>query len=78
MRSPQLAEQLSVQLGKTLTAAGVRQLLHRARQRFAALLLDEVAHSVANPTIEQLAEELAELGLLDYCRPALERRGLNV
>jgi RNA polymerase sigma-70 factor (ECF subfamily) len=78
MRSPQLAEQLSVQLGKTLTAAGVRQILHRARQRFTALLLDEVAHSVASTTIEQLAEELAELGLLDYCRPALERRGLNV
>jgi DNA-directed RNA polymerase specialized sigma24 family protein len=74
MRAPQLAEHFTAQLGRPFTAAAVRQILHRAREKFAALLLDEVAHSLANPTDEQLAEELAELGLLDYCRPALERR----
>src|SRR5207253_7447 len=42
LRSPQLAEQLSALLGRPLTAAGVRQLLHRARERFAELLLNEV------------------------------------
>jgi len=74
MRAPQLAEQLSRQLGRRFTAPGVRQILHRAREKFAALLLDEVAHSLASPTDEGIAEELVELGLLDYCRPALERR----
>jgi RNA polymerase sigma-70 factor (ECF subfamily) len=74
MRAPQIAEQFTVQLGRPFTAAGVRQILHRAREKFAALLLDEVAYSLANPTDERLAEELAELGLLDYCRPALARR----
>jgi len=71
MRAPQLAEELTAQMGRTFSAAGVRQILHRARQKFATLLLDEVAHSVERSTTEQLAEELADLGLLDYCRPAL-------
>ena len=75
MRAPQLAEQLTAQMGRPFTPAGVRQIIHRARERFATLLLDEVADSLENPTAEQLAEELAELRLLDYCRPALEKRG---
>jgi RNA polymerase sigma-70 factor (ECF subfamily) len=74
MRSPQLAEQLALQLGRPFTAAGVRQSLHRAREKFADLLLDEVTHSLENPTVEYLQEELVELGLLDYCLPALGRR----
>jgi RNA polymerase sigma factor (sigma-70 family) len=78
MRSPQLAEALSAQLGRSFTAAGVRQTLHRAREKFATLLLDEVSHALANPGAQELEEELVELGLLDYCRPALERRGVIV
>jgi RNA polymerase sigma-70 factor (ECF subfamily) len=78
LRSPQLAEQLAARLGRRLTAAGVRQTLHRAREKFADFLLDEVAQSLENPTPEQLGEELVELGLLDYCRPALRRRGPKV
>jgi hypothetical protein len=78
MRAPQLAVELTAQLGRSFTATGVRQILHRAREKFAAFLLDEVTHSLENPTAEQVAEELAELGLLDYCRPALEKRRLTV
>ena len=78
MRSPQMAVQLTAQLGRPLTAAAIRQTLHRARQKFANLLLDEVAHSLENPTPEQLEQELLELGLFDYCRPALERHDLQV
>jgi RNA polymerase sigma-70 factor (ECF subfamily) len=78
VRAPQLADELTAQLGRRFTAAGVRQILHRARQKFAALLLDEVGHSVQRSTAGQLAEELADLGLLDYCRPALEQHGLKV
>jgi len=73
LRSPQLAEQLTAQLGRPFTPAGVRQILHRAREKFAAILLDEVSHSLQDPTPEKLEEELVELGLLDYCQPALER-----
>jgi RNA polymerase sigma-70 factor (ECF subfamily) len=50
MRSPQMAEQLTTQVCRTVTAAGIRQTLHRARQKFADLLLEEVAHSLENPT----------------------------
>ncbi len=74
IRSPQMAEQLAAQLGRPFTAAGMRQLLHRAREKFADLLLDEVWQALENPTLEQVQEELGELGLLEYCRPALERR----
>src|SRR5262249_34923386 len=35
LSSGEMAAQLSTQLKKSLTAAGVRQLLHRARERFA-------------------------------------------
>jgi RNA polymerase sigma-70 factor (ECF subfamily) len=77
-RAPQLAEQLGQQLGKSLTSAGIRQTLHRAREKFGALLLDEVIHSLEDPTTEQLEEELAELGLLNYCGPVLQKRQLNM
>jgi RNA polymerase sigma-70 factor (ECF subfamily) len=75
MRSPQLAERLSAHLGRPFTPAGVRQTLHRAREKFADLLLCEVSLSLENPRADHLEQELVELGLLDYCRPALQRRG---
>jgi len=77
MRSPEMAERLAVQLGRPITATGIRQTLHRARERFADLLLDEVTHSLDSPTATDLEQELVELGLLDYCRPALERCDLK-
>jgi RNA polymerase sigma-70 factor (ECF subfamily) len=75
VRSPEMARRLAAQLGRPLTPAGVRQILHRARERFADALLDEVAHSLDYPTKERLELELINLRLLDYCRPALRRRG---
>ena len=78
MRSPQLAKELAVQLGRLLSPPGIRQILHRAREKFAALLLDDVTYSLENPTPAELEEELAELGLLEYCRPVLERRSKSV
>jgi RNA polymerase sigma-70 factor (ECF subfamily) len=75
LRSPQMAAQLSAQLGKPLTAGGVRQMLHRARDHFAAALLEEVVHSLDTPTQQCLEDELLDLGLLDYCRTTLQKRG---
>jgi RNA polymerase sigma-70 factor (ECF subfamily) len=74
MHSSQMAEQLSVDLGQPFSAVGVRQILHRARERFARLLLEEVADSMDNPTIDALEDELIELCLLEYCRTALRER----
>ncbi|MCI0463282.1 MAG: sigma-70 family RNA polymerase sigma factor [Gemmataceae bacterium] len=73
MHSPQMAEGLSAQLGKPVTADWVRQNLGRARNTFADLLLLEVARSLDSPTVEALEEELRELNLLKYCKAALQR-----
>jgi RNA polymerase sigma-70 factor (ECF subfamily) len=74
LRSHQMAERLSAQLGRPLTAAGVRQALHRARDKFADLLVYEVRQSLEDATEERLEQELLDLGLHDYCRAALERQ----
>jgi RNA polymerase sigma-70 factor (ECF subfamily) len=73
LRSAQMADQLGAQLGRPVTADWVRKTLERARSRFADLLVEDVSHSVENPTREKLEEELIEVGLQEYCRPALER-----
>jgi RNA polymerase sigma-70 factor (ECF subfamily) len=75
MRSEEMARRLRERTGKAWTADGVRQTLRRARERFADLLLDDVARSLERPTAAAVEQELRELDLLDYCRPALDRRG---
>jgi RNA polymerase sigma-70 factor (ECF subfamily) len=75
MRSAQMAELLSQQRDKPVTADWVRQTLRRARDRFAELLVDEVAQTLKAPRREQIEQELSELELLDYCRQALDRVG---
>jgi DNA-directed RNA polymerase specialized sigma24 family protein len=72
--STEMAEHLSTRLGKPVTAAGVRQTLHRARDRFADLLLDEVVQTLGPSADEDLEQELIELNLLTYCQAALARR----
>ena len=73
MNSSQLANRVSTQLGKNITTSNLRVMLHRARDEFAKLLLDEVAQTVDQPSRTVVEEELIELGLLEYCRPALDR-----
>src|SRR5262249_28728629 len=75
MRSPQMATHLAGRLGRSFTAAGVRQILHRARGRFAEFLVVEVQCALEKPTPEAIEQELADLNLLDYCRPMLARQG---
>jgi RNA polymerase sigma-70 factor (ECF subfamily) len=71
--SAQMAEQLAGPLGKALTAPGVRKTLERARDRFADLLLDEIAQGLDVPSVERLEEELIDLELYAQCKGALER-----
>src|SRR5262249_27468749 len=73
LRSADMAGHLSTTLGKELTAAGVRKTLERARDKYADLLLDEIAQAVESPTQHRLEEELIELELLEQCKAALER-----
>jgi RNA polymerase sigma-70 factor (ECF subfamily) len=74
LRSPELAESLGKKLSRQLNAGAVRVLLHRAREAFAELLLDEVTESLAEGSLAEAEDELIELDLLEYCRPALDRR----
>ena len=73
LRSAELAAQFSQHLGKTVSADWVRQNLHRAREKFAALLVDEVLQTLHQPTLEQLELELIDLEVIEYCRPVLKR-----
>jgi RNA polymerase sigma-70 factor (ECF subfamily) len=70
-----LAAQLSAELGQHFSEEGIRQMLHRARKRFAELLVEEVAHSLETEDSDQIEQELIELDLLAYCKDALSRRG---
>jgi len=74
LASQAMAEELSRRLDRELTAGNARQLLHRARERFAELLLEETSLTLGKAGSDELQEELAELNLLQYCRPILERR----
>jgi RNA polymerase sigma-70 factor (ECF subfamily) len=74
VRSAKLADRLGAQQGKPVSEAGVRQLLHRGRQRFAELLVDEVASSLPGRPAAELEQELIDLDLLSYCQTALDRR----
>ncbi len=69
-----MAELLSGRLGRDISASNLRQLLHRARERFAELLLDDIRQSLEGASLERVAEELAELNLLKYCKDTLAKR----
>jgi RNA polymerase sigma-70 factor (ECF subfamily) len=72
----QMAAHLGRHLGRPLTEENVRSTLRRGREKFAQLLIEEVRRSLPGGTPEQLRAELVELGVLSYCRRALEQRGL--
>jgi RNA polymerase sigma-70 factor (ECF subfamily) len=72
--SARVAAELTGQLGKSFTANQVRVTLHRARQRFAELLLREVADSLGDFTEAELIEELRACKLLKLCGAALLKR----
>jgi RNA polymerase sigma-70 factor (ECF subfamily) len=74
VRSPEMAQRLAAVVGKAVTADWVRRRLHLARGKFTELLLDEVSQSLEGAGPEALDQELIDLGLHAYCRPALERR----
>jgi DNA-directed RNA polymerase specialized sigma24 family protein len=74
MPSPRMAEELGARLGTSLRSDQVRKALQRSHAKFADLLVDEVSITMGEPSRDELAEELREVGLLKYCRSALERR----
>jgi RNA polymerase sigma-70 factor (ECF subfamily) len=71
MRSPELAELVSNLLQKEISSGNVRVLVHRARERFAEILIELVRDSLASTDAETLEHELIDLNLWQYCKPLL-------
>jgi DNA-directed RNA polymerase specialized sigma24 family protein len=71
--SSELAQRLAQDLGKPITASWVRNRLHFAREKVTKFLLDDVRLTLGTASDEELAEDLLDLGLLDYCRPVLQK-----
>jgi RNA polymerase sigma-70 factor (ECF subfamily) len=59
---------------KPLTSTSVRVLIHRARELLADQVLDLVRDSLDNASLDECEQELIDLNLLEYCKPALQRR----
>ena len=72
--SEQMADAMSRQLNKPINAPAVRKALQRAREKFADLLLEDLSTSLCEPEPDALVQELIDLRLYEYCRPALERK----
>jgi RNA polymerase sigma factor (sigma-70 family) len=69
LRSHEMAEGLSASLGKAVNAGWVRQNLLRARHRFLGFVRAEVSHTLGGPTVQELDDELRDLGLSAFLRP---------
>ena len=66
-----LAARASQLTSRRLSPVAFRKQVSRARRVLALVLVAEVARTLDHPTREQVAEELAELGLWDRVRPYL-------
>jgi RNA polymerase sigma factor (sigma-70 family) len=73
-RSAELATTLSQSLDRPVSPATARQWLHRARDLFQDLLVEEVARSIGSTDRTRLAEELESLRLTAICADAFQRR----
>lgn len=74
LRSAQIAEHFGDRLGRPVKAEWVRKRLHLARAAFADLMLREVSRTIGTTDRAAIEEELIDLGLLELCRDALDRR----
>jgi RNA polymerase sigma factor (sigma-70 family) len=69
--SEELAEKLGAKTKTTVRADACRQMLRRARLRFAEALVTEIGVGLSDPSPARVAEELAALGLLGYVQDFL-------
>ena len=74
LSSDQMVEHLGPQLGKQVSADGIRQTLRRARKRFVDLLLAEVAGSLEFPAPSAIQDELRELDLASFVLPPVAKK----
>lgn len=70
--SEQLAARYSTETGSAIRADTWRQMLRRARVKFAEVLVEEVRMGLDDPSPEMVQEELAAMGLLEYVNGVIE------
>lgn len=63
----ELATRVAPALGRELSPGAARVTLHRARDKFAELLVAEVRQTLDDPNADALRHELRALGLLGLC-----------
>ena len=66
-----LARRLAERTGKPCKGDNLRQLVHRARRKFAESLVEEVRQTLDDPTPARIEEELSEVGLMPFVRGVL-------
>ena len=71
LKTDLLAGKISQELGKPISAGSGRVLVHRSREKFAFLLIENIADSLEHATADAIESELIDLQLIDYCRDAL-------
>ena len=71
----ELAAALAAKTGRPVRADACRQLLRRARLRFADALVPELRAGLADQSPARVTEELAALGLLEYVKEMLPESG---
>lgn len=77
--SKELAPLFGASVGKPMTATAFRQSLRRAREKYADLLIAEVARSLHTADADAIEAELIELALLSFCRRSmLKLRGAKI
>ncbi|MFO0814562.1 MAG: sigma-70 family RNA polymerase sigma factor [Gemmatales bacterium] len=70
--SEQLAARYSQEAGSTIRPDAWRQMLRRARVKFAEVLVEEVRMGLDDPSADSVQEELAAMGLLEYVAGVIE------
>ncbi len=73
VRRPKSWEKFQVQTSRTIRPDAYRQQLHRARERFAQLLVEEVSQTLARFDRDELEIELADLGFLPFVEEFLPK-----
>jgi hypothetical protein len=68
--SAHMAQRISEKSGKVVDVSWTRKRLHFARKKFGELLLEEISQTLESPTRDAVADELQELGLLEYVKEA--------
>jgi hypothetical protein len=69
--STALAARATALTGRTVRADAFRKQLSRGRRRFAQFLVEEIRLALEHPKENDIAEELRDLGLMEYVRDFL-------